>query len=76
MKCRSLADVLDKLNACKMNSTRKRDYVIRFIKRGALERAVQKCGTDVRRSLEIFKVCTLVFQSLPNLTASADYASG
>ena len=63
-ECRSLADVLDKLNACKINSTRKRDHFKRFIKRGALEKEVLKCGADVRRFLETFKV------------GSIDYALG
>jgi hypothetical protein len=59
IKYRSLADVLDTLDTCKMTSTRKRDRIFRFLKRGALERAVQKCGADVRRSLETFKVRAL-----------------
>jgi hypothetical protein len=39
-----------------MTSNRKRDRFFRFLKRDALLKAVQKCGTDVRRSLETFKV--------------------
>jgi hypothetical protein len=52
--------VLDKLDACKMTSTRNRDRFFRFLKRGALEKEVQKCGADIRRSFETFKVCALI----------------
>jgi hypothetical protein len=56
-----MADVLEMLDACKVTSTRKRDRLLRFLKRGALEKAVQKCGADVRRSLETFKVNESLF---------------
>jgi hypothetical protein len=61
-KNRSLADVLENLDACKMTSTHKRDRISRYIKRGALVRAVRKCGADVRRSLETFRVRVCVFK--------------
>jgi hypothetical protein len=59
-----------------MNSARKRDRLVLFIKRGALEEAVQKCGADFRRSLETFKVRTPIIWPLLILTTSVEYASG
>jgi hypothetical protein len=72
---RSLVDVLDALDACKMNSIRKRDRFFRFLKRGTLEREVQRCGADVRRSMETFKVCTPIHRFILSiLTALVGYA--
>jgi hypothetical protein len=45
-----------------MTSTRKRDRFFRMLNRGELQRAVKKCGEDVHRSLETFKVCMHVFK--------------
>ena len=70
-----MVDVLEMLDACKISSTRKRDRFFHFLKRGALEKAVQKCGADVRRSLETFKVKRILAQILLILTVLTGYAS-
>jgi hypothetical protein len=62
MKFRSLKDVLKTLETYRMTSARKRDRIFRFIKRGELQSAVKKCGEDVQRSLETFKVRPSVFK--------------
>jgi hypothetical protein len=53
---RALENVLDKLNACKMDSARIGDRVLRFVKRGELASAVDKCSADITHSLEEFRV--------------------
>jgi hypothetical protein len=62
MKFRSLEDVLKTLKTYRMTSTSKRDRLFRYIKRGELQSAVKKCGEEVHRSLETFKVRTPVFE--------------
>jgi hypothetical protein len=60
MEYSALENVLDKLNACKMDSNHIRDRLLRVLKRGELEYAVQKCGAEIRRSLEALKVSVYV----------------
>jgi hypothetical protein len=64
IKRSALENVLDKLNACKMDSNSLGDRLLRFVKRGELASAVDKCGADTTQSLEDFRVCVHRFVRL------------